>query len=176
LAAAVMVVVGVAFAGQALAGTELQQTFKAAKQNGENLVEVLRLALQSGANINDVAAAASEAGIGADIVTAAALAAGQEPPKVARAVEQGSDTNLGYMAPAGARHLSGDEATSGTPEVAGTSFQVSRTVVELSKEDKDKDKDKPCRADEICQPSSGPLCCQTASSDLPKCKPHDKCK
>lgn len=175
--AAVVVVVGVAFAGQALAGSELQQTFKAAKQNGENLVEVIRLALQAGANLNDVAAAANEAGIGMDTVTAAALAAGQEPSKVARAVEQGADTNLGYQEPAGSRPLSGYEATSGSTEVAGTSFQGSRVASVLNQEEKDKqDKDKPCREDKICQPASGALCCQTNSTNLPKCQPHDKCK
>ncbi len=128
-AAAVLVVVGVAFAGQALAGTDLRQTFKAAKQNVENLVEVLRLALQSGANVTEVAAAASDVGIAADIVTAAALAAGQQPPTVARAIESSPDANLGYLEPAASKPLSVNDAASGTTEVAGTRFDISRNAV-----------------------------------------------
>lgn len=126
-AAAVLVVVGVAFAGQAWAGSEMQQTFKAAKQNGENLVEVIRLALQSGAELNAVAAAADEAGIGMDIVTAAALAAGMGSPKVARTVEQATDANLGYLEPAGSKPLSDSEATSGVTEGEVPGFLVSQS-------------------------------------------------
>ena len=171
--AAGLVVFGVAFAGQALAGTELGQTFNDARQNGENLVEVVRLALQSGANLTDLAAAASEAGIAADIVAAAALSAGQEPAQVARAIERGSDSTLGYLEPTASRPLATNEETSGAPEVAGTGFEGSQALVQAERRNGGPG---PCRSNKICQPASGPTCCQTASSDLPKCEPHSKCK
>lgn len=156
--AAVLVVVGVAFAGEAWAGSEMQQTFKAAKQNGENLVEVIRQALQSGADLNTVAAAADEAGIGADIVTAAALAAGVRSPEVARTVEQATDANLGYLEPAGSKPLSDSVVASGTTEVAGTSFQVSRGA------------DKVCPPGQLrLQTDSQPACCCKEASDYDTC-------
>lgn len=146
--AAAVVVVGVAFAGQALSvsgAAELQQTFKAAKQSGENLVEVLRLALQSGANLADVAAAAEAAGIGADIVAEAALAAGQASPDVARAVAEGAGTELGYLYPtvagvSGAPEvLPGARSGGGQPHVMGNL--------------------KPCPPGHLKTPASGPNCC-----------------
>jgi hypothetical protein len=154
-----------AVAGQALAGTELQQTFRAAKQNGENLVEVVRLALQSGADLAEVAAAADGAGIAADIVTAAALAAGLKPPQVARAVESNSDSNLGYQAPASSGPLSSNETTSGATEVAGTSFDNSLAVAKTSS-----DKPKPCPPGQTSAfASTGEACCNKDNSDLPLC-------
>lgn len=182
-AAAVSVVLAVAFVGPVMAAGELEQTFATAKKNGENLVDVVKAALQAGATMQDVAQAAKAAGIGSDVVTAAALAAGLEADEVARAVDAGMGRDLGYVAPeTPVEAAAGGEmsaATTGLPGAGAEHRLQGSEVGSLGGTQSglpDQGNPGPCPEHKKCQYASGEWCCETASTDYIKCRDGYKCK